>query len=330
MLVACSGGADSLALAAASAEAGRHLARSVGAVVVDHGLLDGSDAVAQRAAAQCRDLGLSPVTVQRVDVPTSGGGGPESRARSARYQALDEARVAAGADGVLLGHTLDDQAETVLLGLARGSGIRSIASMPPVRGVWHRPLLGISRAQTARACESLGIEYWDDPTNSGGSGDPLRSRLRAVVMPRLAEILGPDIARSLARTGELAAQDADFIEASAAELVLAAEQAVRECGCERDLTGARLNASTLADAHPALATRAVRIASISQGSPAGALTYAHCAEVLRLATQWRGQGPISLPGGIEAARHCGTLEIYASAQASTRTPGGTFRVQQPT
>ncbi|MFC7880099.1 tRNA lysidine(34) synthetase TilS, partial [Isoptericola sp. NPDC057391] len=184
VLVACSGGADSLALAAAAALEAPRVGRSVrsagfavrvGAVVVDHGMQPGSAAVAATAAARCRDLGLDPVLVRGVRVDAGPGStGPEGAARTARYAALDAVAEETGAVAVLLGHTLDDQAESVLLGLARGSGARSLAGMPRRRGRYRRPFLGLRRAQTEAVCAAVGADFWTDPTNllpDGGAGE---------------------------------------------------------------------------------------------------------------------------------------------------------------
>ncbi|WP_258062530.1 tRNA lysidine(34) synthetase TilS [Arthrobacter sp. B0490] len=214
VLVACSGGPDSLALAAVAA----HLASTgrcrVGAVVVDHGLQPGSAATAEQAAAAVRGLGLDPVEVQRV-VVDGGGMGPEAAARSARYAALDAAAARLGAAAVLLGHTLDDQAEQVLLGLARGSGTRSLAGMPARRDLYVRPFLELRRAETEAICAFYGLEPWHDPSNL----DPAfaRSRVRGEVLPFLEDRLGPGIAQALARTARILGQDADLLERLSAE-----------------------------------------------------------------------------------------------------------------
>ncbi|GAA2236563.1 tRNA lysidine(34) synthetase TilS [Rarobacter faecitabidus] len=315
VIVACSGGADSLALAAATAQATDHLKRRGIAVTVDHGMQAGSADVAIRAARACEGLGLDEAIVATVHVPSEGHGGPEARARDARYAALDEARRKLGASAILLGHTLDDQAETVLLGLARGSGIRSIAGMAAVNDAWRRPLLSITRAQTEAVCAHLGIEPWHDPTNAGADGDPVRSRLRARALPSLIEVLGPGLTRSLARTGMLAARDADFIETCAGELVHNAREAAPDCACAP--RGIRLSVKTLIAAHAAVRLRALRLAAIEAGSPAGSLAYGHCEEIDRLLTQWHGQGPIALPGNVGAARHCGTLELGTSTNPAS-------------
>jgi tRNA(Ile)-lysidine synthase len=186
----------------------------VGAVVVDHGLQDGSRAVALRAAAQLGELGLAPVEVRRVEVAGSGMG-PEAAARTARYAALDSAADELGAVAVLLGHTLDDQAEQVLLGLARGSGTRSLAGMPARRGLYRRPLLDLRRADTEEICSFYGLDPWHDPANLDRSF--ARSRVRAEVLPYLEDQLGPGIASALYRTSKILAQDADYLERLSSE-----------------------------------------------------------------------------------------------------------------
>src|SRR5712692_1076575 len=187
VFVACSGGADSLALAAAVAfEAPRRRLRA-GGVTVDHGLQDGSAEQSARVVKALLSLGLDPVRSVAVDV--GGRGGPEAAARSARYAAIDQVTSETGAVAVLLGHTMDDQAETVLLGLARGSGARSLSGMASVRGTYIRPLLGLRRDQTRAACAALGLDPWDDPQNA----DPgyARARVRDRLLPIMEELLGP-------------------------------------------------------------------------------------------------------------------------------------------
>ena len=285
--VAVSGGADSLALAAAAAwELPRAGLRGI-ALTVDHGLQPGSADVAQRAAATCRGLGLDArITSARVD----GDGGPEAAARAARYAALETAADIAGAMVVLLGHTLDDQAETVLLGLARGSGARSLSGMAPRTGRWVRPLLGVRRSQTSAACRALGLDVWDDPHNT----DPrfTRSRLRQDALPALEAALGPGVAEALARSADLLRDDADALD---------------------DLAGKAgaggLTADALAALPAAVRRRVLRAAAIAAGAPAGSLTAGHVAALDALVTRWHGQGPVSLPGGLVAQRLCDRLSF---------------------
>ncbi|HLT83176.1 MAG TPA: tRNA lysidine(34) synthetase TilS, partial [Phototrophicaceae bacterium] len=223
VLVACSGGADSLALAAATAFVGPRAGLRAGAVVVDHRLQPGSADVAATAAAACRGLGLEPVEVREVEV--EGGGGPEAAARTARYRALGDAAAEHGAAAVLLGHTLDDQAETVLLGLGRGSGARSLAGMPAAAGVWRRPFLGLRRHDTEACCTALGLTWAQDPTNAPdgpwrrADGGPLRrAAVRHHVLPALEEALGPGVPEALARTARRLREDEDYLTTAAREL----------------------------------------------------------------------------------------------------------------
>ncbi|MEZ0446733.1 tRNA lysidine(34) synthetase TilS [Cellulomonas sp. ICMP 17802] len=298
VLVACSGGPDSLALAAGAAFVAQRSARRgagwrAAAVVVDHGLQPGSARVADDAAAACRSLGLDAEVV-RVVVDGRG----EAAARTARYAALGRVADERGAAAVLLGHTLDDQAETVLLGLARGSGARALAGMPAVRGPFRRPLLGLRRADTVGACAALGLTPWQDPTNEAGHADAaLRSRVRGEALPTLERVLGPGVAEALARTAAQLREDADLLDALAAELLDAAQ------------TDGGLDVAVLAQAPAALRTRALRAAAIAAGSPAGALHRSHVLAVDALVTDWHGQGAVALPGAVAAHRACGRLAL---------------------
>jgi tRNA(Ile)-lysidine synthase len=290
VLVACSGGPDSVALAAAA----RAVRRRCGAVVVDHGLQPGSHEIAERAAAWLRGNGLDPVDVATVQV--GGGGGPEDAARNARYAALADAVARHGAAAVLLGHTLDDQAETVLLGLARGSGTRSLAGMPAVREPFRRPLLALRR-DLVRAAVPPGAPVVADPHND----DPRYSRVRVRhdVLPVLEARLGPGVAEALARTAALARDDADLLDALAREAL----DGLRADGLEG------LDAVAVQGLPAALRSRAVRRWLTGSGVPAGALGAEHVERVLRLVTDWRGQGAVAVPGGVDVARVCGRLTL---------------------
>ena len=216
LLVACSGGPDSLALAQAVVHVGRRRGLPVAAVVVDHGLQPGATDRAAATATTLAALGLADVTVRTVTV-TATGAGPESDARTARYRALDGEAALRDAT-VLLGHTRDDQAETVLLGLARGSGTRSLAGMAQrsgPRGRRLRPLLEVPRSVVAEVCRENALTPWQDPHNSDPSY--ARVRVRRTVLPTLETELGPGIAEALARTAALARDDADLLDALAAD-----------------------------------------------------------------------------------------------------------------
>jgi len=267
-------------------------------VVVDHGLQPGSRARADATGGWLRTAGLDPVDVVTVTVRDLGEG-PEASARAARYGALRAAVVRHGAAAVLLGHTRDDQAETVLLGLARGSGARSLAGMPRARGAVRRPLLDLPRA-TVRAAVPVGAPVVDDPHNA----DPrfARARVRHEVLPVLERELGPGIAEALARTADLARADADLLDELAEEVY----------GDLVDDDG--IVADDLEGTDAALRSRVVRSWLVENGVPAGSLTAAHVARVTALVTAWRGQGAVALPGGVEALRDCGRLSLRPTPQ----------------
>ncbi|WP_030567886.1 tRNA lysidine(34) synthetase TilS [Streptomyces aureocirculatus] len=297
VLVACSGGADSMALASALAFEAPKLGIRAGAVTVDHGLQPGSDLRAAEVVTRMTALGLDPIESLVVHVGRDGG--PEAAARDARYAALDEAAERHGAVAVLLGHTRDDQAETVLLGLARGSGIRSLSGMAAVSGAggrYRRPFLHLDRQTARKACMVQSLPVWDDPHNA----DPAytRSRLRHEGLPALEKALGKGVVEALARTAQLSRDDADALDAWAAQ----AESSVR------DATGV-LECAKLFALPPAVRRRIVRRAAIEAGAPAGALFARHIEEVDRLITGWRGQGAINLPGKVVAQRQGGRLVI---------------------
>jgi tRNA(Ile)-lysidine synthase len=295
VLVACSGGADSVALAAAAAFEAPRLRLRVAGVTVDHGLQKGSAARAEAVAALLTGLGLEPVEVVAVDVSVHQGG-PEAAARAGRYRALDGVADRLGAAAVLVGHTLDDQAETVLLGLARGSGTRSLAGMACVNGTYRRPLLAVERAVTSAACADLGLPVWDDPHN----GDPAfaRVRVRADVLPVLEAALGPGVAAALARTADLARDDADALD----------QWATRSHAEVVDADGT-LDVAALGQLPAAVRRRVLRLASLEAGIPAGSLAAVHLIAIEALVTDWHGQGPVSLPGARRAARRYGRLYL---------------------
>jgi tRNA(Ile)-lysidine synthetase-like protein len=300
VLVACSGGTDSLGLAAAAAFVAPRLRLRCGAVVVDHGWRPESAAVASTAAVVCVGIGLDPVRVVEVapeDEPGGGlgdapGAGPEAAARAARYAALDAAAEQTGALAVLLGHTRDDQAETVLLGLARGAGARSLAGMPARRGRYRRPFLDLPRATVGAAVEAAGLRPWQDPANL----DPAfaRSRVRSA-MRTLEDALGPGVDAALARTAGQLREDADALDALAADLLERARLA-------EEVRAVCLDVAPLAAAAPALRARALLVAAGEAGSPAGALSRRHALAMGALVTAWRGQGAVHLPGGNRCTR----------------------------
>ncbi|GAB3615474.1 tRNA lysidine(34) synthetase TilS [Okibacterium endophyticum] len=296
MLVALSGGPDSLALAAATAFEASKLGIRAGAVIVDHGLQKGSAEVAEHAAAQARRLGLDPVIATSVAVGQAGG--PEAAARDARYAALASAAADAGASAVLLGHTLDDQAETVLLGLARGSGAASLQGMPPAAGLYLRPLLGVRREITHAACAAEGLVPWTDPHNTDTAFT--RVRVRESVLPVLESELGPGVAESLARTAEQLREDAEAFDEMIDEFI--------EEICEPAEAGIAVSVEALRANPPAIRNRIIRLVARSEFGQS--LSRTNTLAVASLVTDWRGQGPIDVPG-IVVTRE-GPLLVFAA------------------
>ncbi|RZU64003.1 tRNA(Ile)-lysidine synthase [Microterricola gilva] len=300
VLVGLSGGADSLALAAATAFEAPRAGVRAGAVIIDHDLQAGSDAVAERAAEQARDLGLDPVLVLRVSVGVNGGaGGPEAAAREARYDAFERALGETGAAGILLAHTLDDQAETVLLGLARGSGPTSMHGMAARNARYLRPLLGIRRADTVQFCADSGLDPWHDPHNT----DPAyaRVRVRQNVLPVLERELGPGVAEALARTAEQLREDSAALD----EMVL---EFIEEI-CEPAEAGIAVSVAALAANPAALRQRVIRF--VVQSEFGVSLDRVHTLSVARLVTDWHGQKALNLPG-IRVERNAGLLVFTAA------------------
>ncbi|WP_197026201.1 tRNA lysidine(34) synthetase TilS [Arthrobacter sp. 9MFCol3.1] len=327
VLVACSGGPDSLALAAVAAYFGRrgHVDGhpvSVGAVVVDHQLQPGSAGVAATTARTLEELGLSPVTIRTVDVASSGAG-PEAAARDARHAALEAAADEAGAGAILLGHTLDDQAEQVLLGLARGSGTRSLAGMRPARGRLLRPFLGLRRADTLEICRVEDLEPWHDPSNT----DPVyaRSRTRVEVLPLLEDKLGPGVAESLARTAAILQLDADYLEDVANDTF---ERLRQQAGEEISLPEAELR-----DLAPAVRFRVIAKAAAAVGGQQPSYQRLLAAEALL--RRQGSAGPVELPGAVSVYR-LSLAQLLAAEPSAAGVPREAarcgklvFRPQQP-
>jgi tRNA(Ile)-lysidine synthase len=282
ILVACSGGPDSLALAAAAIFEGKRAGIAVGAVIVEHGLQPATKRVAEETMLTLTELGGSPVIVRPVTVGTAGG--PEAAARAARYEALDEAAAAFDAKFVLLGHTLNDQAETVLLGLARGSGNRSLNAMAELNGRYLRPLLAISRETTVAFCQDSGLTAWLDPQNQDEKFT--RVRVRRNVMPILESELGPGVADALARTAEQLRED----ETALAEL---AEHYFNELVKTR-ATWLEIDVDEFKAMPLAIRHRVIALALGVLNAPEFARV--HIRAIDALVDDWHGQKPLALPG----------------------------------
>jgi tRNA(Ile)-lysidine synthase len=310
VLVACSGGADSLALAAATAFVAPRLGVTAGLITVDHQLQPGSAERAKAVADWASGAGFAPVVIETVSV--DGPGGPEAAARDARYEALVRAAHVHGAATVLLGHTRDDQAETVLLALLRGAGPRGLAAMPVRREVSGvallRPLLDVSREQTVAACAALGLRPWHDPHNL----DPSYRRARARrLLADLSETLGQAVVANLARTAGLIAADNAALDALASAFLAGVSQ-----------TG--LEVTGLAALVPAVRTRVLRAWALSLGAPGSALSHRHITALDTLVVAWSGQGPVHLPSGILVWRRGGVLhgQVPTTARAAITDEAG--------
>jgi tRNA(Ile)-lysidine synthase len=293
VLVACSGGADSLALLAATVFEARERPWPVVGVTVDHGLYEASAQVATHVVGQMAALGADETASIRVSVDAEGQG-VEASARQARYAVLEEIADRFGSRTVLLGHTLDDQAETVLLGLTRGSGGRSLAGMRRGFEVFLRPLLDVTRTHTEQACRAQDITWWSDPAND----DPrfTRSRVRHTVLPLLEDQLGPGVAAALARTADLLRADVEFLD----ELAETAYAGLTT------LT-AQLPVESLTALAPPVRTRVLRLAAVRAGARDAELFHDHVRALDALLTDWHGQGPVDLPGHVRGVRRAGAL-----------------------
>jgi tRNA(Ile)-lysidine synthase len=281
--VALSGGPDSLALTAVAAGM-----LPTTALIVDHGLQSGSAEVA--ATARTQALGLGCVEAQILSVAVGSDGGLEAAARTARYRVLDAAR---RDQPVLLAHTLDDQAETVLLGLGRGSGPRSMVGMRPHDPPWCRPLLGVRRSTTHAACAELGLTTWQDPHNTDRRFT--RTRLRHEVLPLLEDVLGGGVAEALARTAAALREQTEFID------VLIADALTTSTSADG------LQVAALTELPDPIRRGVIRRWLLTGG--AISLTAKQIHGVDALVTAWRGQGGVAvgstLRGQRLVARRCG-------------------------
>ena len=343
VLVACSGGRDSMALAAVSHIVCTSMGVRCGAVIVDHGLQAGSEQVASEAADRCRALGLGPVIVRNATVQARGEG-LEAAARQARYDELCAAAHESGAIAVLLAHTMDDQAETVLIGLLRSRGVDALAGMPQVftrSGVtFARPLLTLTRDETTGLCEDLGVEYWDDPTNGDAvDGElpddyPLRSRVRHDLLPAIERFAGFNVTRHFAESAQLARMDKEYLDQRSDEVMGEAVAAVdwpassaavsadtsRACtaGDTNDLghgIGLMISVKRIAREPEAIRLRVIAHALSQAGVNASA---AQIAAIDRLVVDWHGQGGVSLPRGYSANRKKHVIRVCQDGAHANR------------
>ena len=291
VIVAVSGGADSLALAYALSAEAEKVAITVIGVTVDHQLQAASSVQAEKVVAQLSKFGLSCV-IKKVTVDIKEG--LEASARKVRYEALSEVAEKENAVAVFLGHTKDDQAETVLLGLARGSGTRSLSGMAHHNGIYVRPLLEITRHQNEEFCKEIGLDYWNDPHNQDSQFT--RVRVRTEALPVLEKSIGPGISDALARSSHLLRDDADALD----------HWAKRE---ENHLDLLDLDCSHLETLPRAIRTRILRAAIYAAGAPSGSVSAEHVSAVEALISAWNGQGALNLPGGVKVERISGRLSL---------------------
>ncbi|MDL5499318.1 tRNA lysidine(34) synthetase TilS [Bifidobacterium longum] len=343
VLVACSGGRDSMALAAVSHIVCTSMGVRCGAVIVDHGLQAGSEQVASEAADRCRALGLGPVIMRNATVQARGEG-LEAAARQARYDELCAAAHESGAIAVLLAHTMDDQAETVLIGLLRSRGVDALAGMPQVftrSGVtFARPLLTLTRDETTGLCEDLGVEYWDDPTNGDAvDGElpddyPLRSRVRHDLLPAIERFAGFNVTRHFAESAQLARMDKEYLDQRSDEVMGEAVTAVDRPAssaavstdtpraCAADDTndsghgiGLMIGVKRIAREPEAIRLRVIAHALSQAGVNASA---AQIAAIDRLVVDWHGQGGVSLPRGYSANRKKHVIRVCQDGAHANR------------
>lgn len=343
VLVACSGGRDSMALAAVSHIVCTSMGVRCGAVIVDHGLQAGSERVTSEAADRCRALGLGPVIMRNATVQARGEG-LEAAARQARYDELCAAAHESGAIAVLLAHTMDDQAETVLIGLLRSRGVDALAGMPQVftrsGATFARPLLTLTRAETTGICEDLGVEYWDDPTNGDAvDGElpndyPLRSRVRHDLLPAIERFAGFNVTRHFAESARLARMDKEYLDQRSDEVMGEAVAAVdwpassaavstdapRACvaGDTNDSShgiGLMISVKRIAREPEAIRLRVIAHALSQAGVNASA---AQIAAIDRLVVDWHGQGGVSLPRGYSANRKKHVIRVCQDGAHANR------------
>jgi tRNA(Ile)-lysidine synthase len=293
-LVAVSGGADSLALAYALVKEAPALAITLIGVTVDHQLQTGSAEQAKRVQSALKEMGYQEVLIEKVNVVEKSG--LEADARAARYTALDSIAHAYGASQIFLGHTRDDQAETVLLGLARGSGTRSLSGMAVLNGKYVRPFLNLTREQTVAACAEAELKPWNDPHNENEKFT--RVKVRNKVLPVMESEIGPGIAAALSRSAAILRDDADALDEMAQAVIARVDLKDLDC-------------AALAELPRAIRSRILRAAIYAAGAPSGSISADHLAAVEALITSWHGQGEVSLQGGVKVARISGRLSLLA-------------------
>jgi tRNA(Ile)-lysidine synthase len=300
ILVACSGGADSLALAWTSQVVTKRISLNLIAVIIDHQLIKESSQVAQEAKKKCEDFGIEKVVIKQILVKDDNDG-LEAAARKSRYEAFEELVNEFNAKAVLLAHTQDDQAETMLMRLTRGSGAKSLSAMKEVSGKYLRPFLHIRKQVLVDALEKENISYWQDPANTNYKF--LRAKVRHELMPKLIEVLGDSAIDSLDRTSELLKEDNEALESIALE--------------SYEKLNKELKVQDLEKLAAAIRKRVIKIAALDSGVTPGPFSFEHIEAIDALVTNWRGQGNVDLPGFIQASRVDQTIRFISSRKTSS-------------
>jgi tRNA(Ile)-lysidine synthase len=300
ILVACSGGADSLALAWTSQVVTKRIGLNLIAVIIDHQLIKESSQVAQEAKKKCEDFGIEKVVIKQIQVKDDNDG-LEAAARKSRYEAFEELVNEFNAKAVLLAHTQDDQAETMLMRLTRGSGAKSLSAMKEVSGKYLRPFLHIRKQVLVDALEKENISYWQDPANTNYKF--LRAKVRHELMPKLIEVLGDSAIDSLDRTSELLKEDNEALESIALE--------------SYEKLNKELKVQDLEKLAAAIRKRVIKIAALDSGVTPGPFSFEHIEAIDALVTNWRGQGNVDLPGFIQASRVDQTIRFISSRKTSS-------------
>lgn len=299
VLVGCSGGADSLALVWTTSVVGKRLELKTGAVIVDHQLISESNDVAQNAKKQCEELGIEKVIIKKVEVNQTNEG-LEAAARIARYEAFENVLHETNAKVILLAHTQDDQAETVLMRLTRGSGAKSLSGMSAISGKYLRPFLHLRKKIVHDSLDLIGMKAWQDPANF--DNQYLRVKVRQELMPKLIEVLGEGAISSLDKTSQLLRLDNQALDDLAQQFVDAQDD-VKKNG---------LKVKELENLPEAIRTRVLKICAVASGVHPGPFSFEHIEAIDALVKNWHGQGNVDLPGFIQATRVDGSLRFISS------------------
>jgi len=298
LLIAVSGGADSLALASATLFESKKLKLAVATVSIDHGLQKNSSKVTEQTLEKLQQIGFVECWSKKVKVGSKGG--PEAAARDARYQALESIRAESDSDFIVLGHTANDQAETVLLGLTRGSGSRSLSGMSVKTGKLLRPLLSIERSTTVQFCKDERISAWQDPQNKDLKF--LRVRIRKVILPFLEKQLGSAVFNNLIRTGSQLQEDDQYLSD-------VANRAFKK------IAKTSSQVVTLGHAELLKLPEAIRNRVIKSAIDYFAVdsSRTHVLAVADLVLNWHGQKPLALPG-VRVERKGKTITLKANRE----------------